>query len=158
MFYRRLLKASCFMLIAIFAVSSPLYAEDDRSRFDEAISNDDMNMLLELIASGADVDARDERGWTPLMRAAAYNGDPDIIKTLLDAGADVNARDNLGFTPLMHAVPRFNSNSDMIIALLDAGADAKAKDIYGKRAVDYAKDNSRIYRTNAYWTLNDASF
>ena len=122
-FYRRLLKASCFMLIAIFAVSSPLYAEDDRSRFDEAISNDDMNMLLELIASGADVDARDERGWTPLMRAAAYNGDPDIIK-----------------------------------ALLNAGADAKAKDIYGRRAVDYAKDNSRIYRTNAYWTLNDASF
>ena len=75
MFYRRLLKASCFMLIAIIAVSSPLYAEDDRSRFDEAISNDDMNMLLELIASGADVDARDERGWTPLMRAAAYDSD-----------------------------------------------------------------------------------
>src|SRR5208337_2862450 len=44
------------------------------------------------IDKGADVNAQDKDGTTPLMDAAAYNENPDAITTLLKAGADVNAQ------------------------------------------------------------------
>ena len=49
-----------------------------------------------------DVYAREEDGWTLLMRAA-YNGELRRVKTLIAAGADVNATDKDGWTGLMFA-------------------------------------------------------
>ena len=40
-----------------------------------------------LISHGADVNARDEYGQTPLMRAS-YQGHAKVVEALLDAGAD----------------------------------------------------------------------
>ena len=48
---------------------------------------------------GADVDARNESGWTPLHTAANY-GRVEAIKVLLEAGAKVNAEDTFGKPPL----------------------------------------------------------
>ena len=50
----------------------------------------------------ADVTARDPRGYSLLVRAAAY-GDLPLTKSLLDAGADPNAKSPLGFTALAYA-------------------------------------------------------
>ena len=52
-----------------------------------------------LIAQGADVNARQHGGWTPL-HAAADDGPLDLITLLLDAGADVNAANDYGQTAL----------------------------------------------------------
>jgi ankyrin repeat protein len=52
-----------------------------------------------LLASGADVNAINNDGETPL-HIAAYSGMPDIAKLLLDAGADINAKTKEGKTPL----------------------------------------------------------
>ena len=52
-----------------------------------------------LIAAGADVNVKNQRGWTPLYDAAIWDR-KDIAKLLFDAGADVNAKDNDGKTPL----------------------------------------------------------
>lgn len=46
------------------------------------------------IEAGADVNARNENGSTPL-HSAAYNPNPAVITTLIKAGADVNARGTL---------------------------------------------------------------
>ena len=51
-----------------------------------------------------------------------------------------------------------NSNPAIIETLLEAGANAKAKDKEGKTAIDYAKENEKIYKTKAYWKLNDALY
>ncbi|MGO9568404.1 MAG: ankyrin repeat domain-containing protein [Desulfomonilaceae bacterium] len=48
---------------------------------------------------GADVNAKDNHGWTALMEAAK-TGHLDVVKLLLDEGADVNAKDNYGWTAL----------------------------------------------------------
>jgi uncharacterized protein len=44
-----------------------------------------------LLDAGADVNARQQGGWTPL-HSAAQNGDIEFAQLLTEAGADVNAR------------------------------------------------------------------
>ena len=46
-----------------------------------------------LLMRGADVNAQDKNGATPLMKAA-LDGAGDIVRLLLEKGANVNLRDN----------------------------------------------------------------
>ena len=56
-----------------------------------------------LLEHGAHVQARDERGMTPLMWAAGSFGELQAVKWLLARGADVRARDKRGMTALQYA-------------------------------------------------------
>ena len=56
-----------------------------------------------LIAEGADVNAKDDDGWTPLF-VAVGDGYKKIIELLIANGADVNAKDDVGDTPLDMAI------------------------------------------------------
>ncbi len=69
----------------------------------DAIRAGDTDLLRDLLARGVDVEARDERGSTPLV-LAAYYGKRDVLDALLEAGADPNAADGRGNTPLMGAL------------------------------------------------------
>jgi ankyrin repeat protein len=107
--------------------------------------------------AGADVNARDQYGRTALMFAAANHSYPESITALTQAGADVNSRTEGGLTPLMFAA-NSNPNPEVIVTLLKAGADATLPNSEGKKALDYAKENSALKGTDAYWQLNDASY
>lgn len=50
-----------------------------------------------LLAAGADVNARQQGGYTPLHEAA-QNGDPEMVELFLSAGADPAARTDDGMT------------------------------------------------------------
>lgn len=115
---------------------------------------DVVRMLLE---AGADLEAHDTFGLTPLHRAAAHNQNPAITQALVDGGADLEARDRAHWTPLIRAA-RNNQNPEVLRALLDAGANATITDNDGRRAVDYARDNEHLHGTDAYWQLHDVSF
>ena len=52
-----------------------------------------------LIDAGADVNAENEAGGTPLHYAASWGG-KDIVELLIAASADVNAKRDDGKTPL----------------------------------------------------------
>jgi ankyrin repeat protein len=67
-----------------------------------------------LATPGPDVNARDERGSTPLLEAARYGHD-DISRILIAAGADVKAKDKDGKTALMLAV---QGNHDEVVRVL----------------------------------------
>lgn len=57
-----------------------------------------------LLAAGADVNAVDHFGYTPLLYAATIDfGDPATAAVLLKAGADPNIKDKKGSTALAHA-------------------------------------------------------
>lgn len=80
-----------------------------------------------LVGAGADVNATDHGGRTPLMEAARRSA--SIVKLLLGADADANVADQNGCTPLMEAATMGNVES--VELLLDAGADINATDQAG---------------------------
>ena len=49
-------------------------------------------MVTALVKAGADVNARNEDGVTPLHFAAASGTTPAVVAALVKAGADVNVR------------------------------------------------------------------
>lgn len=66
-----------------------------------------------LVQHGADVNARNEAGMTPLLVWATEGEDTGAVETmkaLLRAGADPNLRDSQGSTPLEYAQRRSEPN------------------------------------------------
>ena len=55
-------------------------------------------MLEILIQAGADINASDAEGWTPLHLAAGY-GTSEMVHILLEAGANARARTLSGAVP-----------------------------------------------------------
>ena len=78
------------------------------------------SMVADLIAGGADPNARDVEGKTPLHQAETV---ADLV-SLIEAGANPNARSESGETPLFGAVSHasFYGNVDLVSALIDRGA------------------------------------
>ena len=82
---------------------------------------DDPDKIIEiLVKAGADVNASNVVGTTPLITAAFFNK-AQLIQMLIDAGADINMMDKAGITPLMYAAER--GSKDAIELLLDKGVD-----------------------------------
>lgn len=84
-----------------------------------------------LLNSGADIEARDRRGATPLHRAASSNPNLEVTALLLDRGAELEARDDLGMTPL-HMAAVGNTNPAVAGLLLARGADMETPSDVGK--------------------------
>ena len=92
-----------------------------------------------LLDSGANIEARDEEGTTPLM-AAASKGQTETFTLLLERGAKINARDKRGLTPLIAAacacaVATMNSTYDIMKILLEKGANVNARAHDGSTAL-----------------------
>ena len=125
----------------IAACANPLaLASLENSPLHWAACNQDPTVLGPLIEAGADLEAWNLHGLTPLQFAAYINPNPAIIRTLLEAGADVNARNYRGETPL-HLAARYNANPAVIQVLLDAGADPEAVTDDGWTAGDLVQEN-----------------
>jgi hypothetical protein len=89
-----------------------------------------------VIKDGADIDARDDFGATPLMRAAESE-EKEILKYLLREGADVSLEDEDGLTALDYAM------EDEIAQILEEAGGDYGNDEYEEDAVDdtYREDD-----------------
>lgn len=96
----------------------------------------DIDTVARLLKMGANPNARDLYGDTPLLIAVADCQNVEIIKLLLNAGADVNARNEDLMTPLMASVS--NKNAEVVSLMIKAGADINAQDKYEDSALHYA--------------------
>lgn len=96
----------------------------------------DLTWMRFLIERGANVNARDVRGVTPLVIACNLNF-TEGVDLLVESGARVDESNNSGETPLITAV--HNRNLPLMRILLKAGADPDRADNSGRTARDYAR-------------------
>jgi len=92
-----------------------------------AVKNDDRESVKAFIKAGADIEARDTAGHTPLYFACNANHD-EIARMLIAAGADIRKRDHSDITPLHCACM---SNPELALFLIEKGADPCARDKSG---------------------------
>lgn len=119
-----------------------------------------------LLDKGLHIDARDNRGLTPLV-SAAFTLRFNAARMLLVKGACIDASDSKGRTPLMIAA-RAEQDEHMrarfVRFLCERGADACIKDASGQTALDYArlvthcKEVEMVLRPYSMITDEDFSF
>ena len=90
-----------------------------------------LELMRWLIEQGADIEAKDLYGETPLFYHAQVN-DTERVTLLLEKGADVNAQDCYGNTPLHFA----EHNVETAEILLKAGADPLAENESGQNVLE----------------------
>ena len=91
---------------------------------DRAAKTGDVSGVLRALEAGADLQAPDAHGITPLM-AAVRAGRADVAALLVERGAQVRARDRRGFTALHYAAQ--NGMNDTVGLLVDRGAPLNAQ-------------------------------
>ena len=108
--------------------------EADRALLDAA-EKGNIEAVKQHLAAGADVNAKDQRRWTPLHHAA-YEGHKEIAELLIAEGADMNAKDKLGDTPLQ--VAAYQDHKEIAELFIANGADVNAKSDNGRTPLDWA--------------------
>ena len=111
----------------------------------EAANNGNIEAVKQHLADGADVNRKDDGGYTPLhyaVQSSLITGSEDkqnkkIAELLIANGADVNARCPDGRTPLYGAV--FLGQNEVVELLIAKGADVNAKYEDGKTALNVAR-------------------
>jgi hypothetical protein len=93
-----------------------------------AVGSHDHDWTLRLVESGVDLEARDERGATPLM-VAVFANNVEGARILLEHGADPNARVS---APEPSGSAIFFADSEMIALLLRYGADVDLRSGHGQ--------------------------
>lgn len=73
---------------------------------------------------GADINAKNKDGDTPLIQATSIGGYKEIVELLISKGANVNAKDNIGNTSLKWA--SYFNREEIAELLVKNGADINA--------------------------------
>jgi ankyrin repeat protein len=83
-----------------------------------------LKRVKEMIASGKDINLKDEYGRTELHMATVW-GKENVVKFLIENHADLNPYDEDGFTPLHYAL--FNGYFQIAKLLIENGADVNGR-------------------------------
>jgi ankyrin repeat protein len=85
-----------YIILALLAIGLNIYG----SELHEAAGNGDLETVKKLLDAGTDINLTNQRGWTPLHRAAAWSCNPELVSFLIARGANVNAKMSSGITVL----------------------------------------------------------
>ena len=97
----RIIAAAVMGSLIIFVAGTSIVKANNDDLIN-ATRNNTVQEVKRLLNEGADVNARNQDGWTSLMMAA-LGGHLEVAKLLIDKGADVNAKNNAQGTALMVA-------------------------------------------------------
>jgi len=89
-----------------------------RTKLMIAAKKGDIAKIEDLLYSGAEINARDEEGWTALMYAARFQKNSDVTTLLLIKGADRKLKNNYGLTPLLLA-SAYSESPSVLSAILE---------------------------------------
>lgn len=116
-----------FIILALLSVLPPgshTLKKDNTNEIFKSIHKEDLVRVNVLLADGADVDAVDESGNTPLILAIKI-GNPRMIKLILAHNPDVNKRNKDGQTAFM--IADHNGLSEIADQLKKVSADTSSR-------------------------------
>ncbi|PZU95104.1 MAG: hypothetical protein DCE90_13520 [Pseudanabaena sp.] len=105
-----------------------------------AAKNGSLLKVRSLTFQSANVNVRDQDGWTPLLWAV-MNSHTEVSRFLLASGANPNTRNKYGWTPLMWAAGQ--GDSEIVRSLIARGARLNAQDGNGWTAMMWAWDGNQ---------------
>ncbi len=152
-------------------------AEKNEMLFNSVIKGDTIG-IENALAVGANIEARDGKGNTPLMVAAHVYQDQSVL-SLIEAGADVNAKNYQNLTALHFScevgeqytssldTPHFSNYIEA--RLIEAGADVNAIDIHGRTPIMVADNIDAVHalkdagaevtqKVKDYWKSEDKEY
>lgn len=109
----------------------------DRTELMDMSYKGNIKRIKELLKAGANINAVDNQGFTPLINAVSGE-QTEAVKLLLNNGANVNAHTKHGMTALIGAVK--DGNIEMVRLLLTKNADKTIK-FNGKTLMEIARKN-----------------
>jgi ankyrin repeat protein len=104
------------------------------TNLNRAITHEKPEAIEKFLAAGADINAPDGHGASPLINAAQY-GDLALIRRLVERGAQVNVADHEGNTALMYLAGGEKYKNDAVAFLLAQGARIGDRNHHGLTAV-----------------------
>ncbi|GAP93412.1 putative beta transducin-like protein [Rosellinia necatrix] len=127
-----------FRELAGGSISIDIATRDGRSLINLAACGGHGRIVQTLLILGADIEATDNNGCSPLISSCRY-GHIDVARLLLDHGANIEASDNDGWSPLIFSC--CYGHTDVARLLLDNGANIEATNNNGWSPLVYTCRN-----------------
>ena len=147
-----------------------------RQAIHEAVLFDNIDVISILVKNGADVEAKDENGDTPLIHASRMfvadtdneefrfsteirrrlpkRGRPEMLEAIIENGADVKSHNDWGRQPV-HAAS-FYGNIDALEILMKHGGSLSVRDINGNTAIlDATRGEEEFNLESEYSEVSD---
>jgi uncharacterized protein len=134
--------ASAAILLSAMATPSPGQQANEQERaMIPAAERGELVKVRRLLAAGARINARDQRGRTALL-AATHRNRVEVARFLIQEGADVNAKDFIQDTPFLFAGAE--GRVEILKMTLAAGADLKDTNRYRGTALIPAAHHGHV--------------
>ena len=141
--------AAALALVVLAAFAQPALAQTACPNLHTAADQGDLAGVQCQVDADADLNAKNDRGRTPL-RLAGIKGHAEVIRLLLNAGADVDEPEDNGITPLFG--PALNGHLEAAKILLAHGANVNAAltsgDFAGTTPLHDAANNGHLEIVN----------
>lgn len=139
---RRAMGGLIAIAIAIGGRASMAQTKDEAARrLLASAEKGDAAEVRRLIAAGADLEARDAAGCTPLL-LATHRNHVDVARLLIEAGANVNAKDRIDDSPYLYAGAE--GRLEILRLTLAKGADLRSVNRYGGTALIPAAHHGHV--------------
>ncbi len=138
--------SAAFLLFAPLSfVMAQSQAERDRDLI-MAAERGETVVVRRLLTEGARVNARDQRGRTPLL-AATQRNQVEVARLLIQEGADVNSKDMIQDSPFLYAGAE--GRTEILKMMLAAGADLTSTNRFGGTALTPAAHHGHVETVRA---------
>lgn len=128
-----------------------------RTKLMSAAKKGDLERIENLLYSGADINARDNDGWSALMFAARFCPDAEVVRELVRRGADTEQKNNYGISALKLASGF--SQTPAIVSILLApytSTDSEARSSFIYAITSGASDQTLEVFASRGFSVNDA--